>query len=388
MPRLGARALHRSGRRQGTVGFGWILALVAMAVFGWSQMRKYEARVHLLHRSSEAESRQQATGSGGRPQSTSHLCVAHLSDAGVLPKLSLSTTDGSSSEDADVLGTEGRAGGSAAVLYLRSRRRLYEAMEASLLNKGLALASVSTQGMGLSDLFTLEEGKLKPVLTALAVPVRAIVMPLTDAQAASKLAAAVQQHLAPLVPANGMWPQDRNLFHSTIFHASTHLDPVPAGAGEVAAEAAAIAEVGRRACPLHVVLERVVATAGGTVLACWQVVKGTDPFDLRQQLAAALPKASRQQIVQDRSILHTTLSRLVTVPRLGSGHGGEAAEGSGSEGAAVLQRAVDEMTRELCGLRAVMDQLWFAEESDKLALALGGHFTHRVVPLQCTASDQ
>jgi hypothetical protein len=37
------------------------------------------------------------------------------------------------------------------------------------------------------------------------------------------LAAAVTEHLAPLVPADGLWPQDSALFHSTIYHASTHL---------------------------------------------------------------------------------------------------------------------------------------------------------------------
>lgn len=37
-----------------------------------------------------------------------------------------------------------------------------------------------------------------------------------------RLAGAVQRHLAPLLPANGAWLQDSRVFHSTIYHASTH----------------------------------------------------------------------------------------------------------------------------------------------------------------------
>ncbi len=42
----------------------------------------------------------------------------------------------------------------------------------------------STQGMGLGDMFRREGGQLKPVLRELEVPVRAVVLPLADAQAA------------------------------------------------------------------------------------------------------------------------------------------------------------------------------------------------------------
>ena len=46
---------------------------------------------------------------------------------------------------------------------------------------------------------------------------------------------------------------------------------MPATPAQVDAEEAAIRAVGAAACPLHVVLERVVVTPGGAVLACWQV---------------------------------------------------------------------------------------------------------------------
>lgn len=122
---------------------------------------------------------------------------------------------------------------------------------------------------------------------------------------------------------------------------------MPATPAEVDAEEAAIRGVGASACPLRVVLERVVATPSGTVLACWQVAGGTDVIDLRHRLAAALPGASRQQVVSDLSILHTTLARVVAHPA-----------SAGAGGAAALQAAVDSMTQELCGLQSTMGELW------------------------------
>ena len=38
-----------------------------------------------------------------------------------------------------------------------------------------------------------------------------------------------------------------------------------------------------------------------------------------------------------------------------------------------------------CLLLCLLPACRFAEEADRLALALGGRFTHRVVPLQCSA---
>ena len=239
---------------------------------------------------------------------------------------------------------------------------------------------------------------------------------------------------------------------------------MPASVSQVDAEERAIRHVGARCCPLRVVLERVVATPSGVVVACWQVrvrastrgrggwrggtqgvaglaaastptapphlplvhptpdrqvVGGTDVFELRRRLSEALPHASRQQIVKDRAILHITLARIVAAPRVdgdasGDGSGGDAddsgrrgarlvgrraqpgerrGDGGGAsdeeqraaaeEAAVLLQAAVDGMTAELCGLQATMDELWFAEEFHKLALALHGRFAQRPVPLQC-----
>lgn len=136
-------------------------------------------------------------------------------------------------------------------------------------------AASTTQGLGLGDLFTRAPGSgaLRPVLTEVAVPVRAIVLPLSDRQAsgcvpalwvplaklllphplplqlggavwlcgaadrpASRapshcthlaarrvLEAAVRSHLGALLPPHGLWVQDSSKYHSTLWHASTHL---------------------------------------------------------------------------------------------------------------------------------------------------------------------
>ena len=115
-------------------------------------------------------------------------------------------------------------------------------------------------------------------------------------------------------------------------------------------------------------------------MGCWQLAGGTDVAELRRRLAAALPFASGRQVVQDRAILHTTLARIVTLPLVdaaaaggtedggGGGDGGQGQqqqqgqqqrqEAAAEEAAVLVQAAVDQMTRQLCGLEATMDQLW------------------------------
>ena len=103
---------------------------------------------------------------------------------------------------------------------------------------------------------------------------------------------------------------------------------------------------------MQLALERIVATPGGTVIACWQIVDGTDVTDIRRWLQQVLPNASKQQVVTNNNILHTTLARLVAPPRVDGQDGGVGAA------AATLQAAVDSMTEELCGLRTTIDKLW------------------------------
>ena len=50
----------------------------------------------------------------------------------------------------------------------------------------------------------------------------------------------------------------------------------------MALEKAAVEAAAVRLCPPHAVLERVVLTPSGNLLACWQVAQGADPAELRR----------------------------------------------------------------------------------------------------------
>ena len=74
-------------------------------------------------------------------------------------------------------------------------------------------------------------------------------------------------------------------------------------------------------------------------------------------------------------ILHSTFARILKLP-------------AGPDPAATiaqLTRMADALSQHLCGLRVSLPELWFIEEEDLLALALGGKFRKRAVPLQCSA---
>ncbi|PSC73568.1 Translation initiation factor IF-3 [Micractinium conductrix] len=421
---------RRSSRGGLPATLPWVVALMLLAAVGWLQLSRYEAKLHELREAADdvlggtsdagASTHERPASNHLRQLSSSKRCAVQLEAQGVLPDVQGRWAGREGGAEGRSRGLQHGSDGAAVAALLSSRRRLYDAMESSLLDKGLALGATVTQGLALGDLFTRDaDGALQPVLEALAVPVRAVLLPLRDQSAAGQLLRAAERHLVPLVGPHGLWLQDSNFYHSTIYHASTHTDPMPASVSQVDAEERAIRHVGARCCPLRVVLERVVATPSGVVVACWQVVGGTDVFELRRRLSEALPHASRQQIVKDRAILHITLARIVAAPRVdgdasGDGSGGDAddsgrrgarlvgrraqpgerrGDGGGAsdeeqraaaeEAAVLLQAAVDGMTAELCGLQATMDELWFAEEFHKLALALHGRFAQRPVPLQC-----
>lgn len=99
------------------------------------------------------------------------------------------------------------------------------------------------------------------------------------------------------------------------------------------------------------------------------------PSELRDSAQAALPRAPTpaQQTVSSSASLVTTLARFVEPPH-------EAAHRFlGSEArtspALLLSRAAEAMTSELCGLQVHIDEAWFVEELDILALALEGSWT-------------
>ncbi|KFM24839.1 Translation initiation factor IF-3 [Auxenochlorella protothecoides] len=257
-----------------------------------------------------------------------------------------------------------------------ARHALYEGMASALLSTPLQLdGPAGTQGHALGELFRTQGGTLVPVLMRLEVPVRALVAPIGDEVVARRLLAAVQAHVQPLLAENGLWMQDPRVYHATIFHASTHADPRAAPRRTIDAEVGAASAALDALCPMRTVLERVVATPGGALVACWQLLGGAEPARLRTALRAALPEAPTTQTVREQDILHTTLARLVAPP-------GTAPDGTGP--AARLHAAAEAMTRDLCGLQLTLDRLWFVEEHDLLALALGGRYRKRALPLACS----
>ena len=58
--------------------------------------------------------------------------------------------------------------------------------------------------------------------------------------------------------------------------------PVVSSQAEVLAEVAAVQMAGSQLCPLRIALERIVATSSGNILACWQVISGSDPATIRR----------------------------------------------------------------------------------------------------------
>ncbi|PNH05211.1 hypothetical protein TSOC_008567 [Tetrabaena socialis] len=203
-------------------------------------------------------------------------------------------------------------------------------MGAGVRQKGLTLGGVVTQGLKQADLYQIVEDSrsnrmlITPILHALEVPVRAMILPLRDTVAAGKIRDAVRELLMPVLPEGSIWLQDSALYHATLYHASSHavrgapgVKPIHASAEVVAEEERSIRSVCDRTCPVSAVLDRVVVTATGVVVACWQVLpEGGEPALLRAALGAALPNAPPReaQMVKEPAMLHTTIARLLQPP--------------------------------------------------------------------------
>jgi hypothetical protein len=263
----------------------------------------------------------------------------------------------------------------------RARSALYAAIAADFARAGFAGVSPAggTQGMAVSALFSWDAATdlPRPRLRRLPVPVRAVVLPLPPASpAVAAMAAASREALLDLCGAPGVWLQDPEAYHLSLFHASHHLQPVAADAQQLRAEADAVAAVMNTSCPVSVVLERVVVTRGGVFIACWNVLRGAEPEALRAALRAALPRAPETQLVTDAPILHSTLARVLRSPH-------ETAASS----AAALGAVASALSKRLCGLRAVLDAAWFVAEHDALALALRGAYDATEMPLQCASPE-
>ncbi|KAK7411443.1 hypothetical protein VNO78_02876 [Psophocarpus tetragonolobus] len=221
------------------------------------------------------------------------------------------------------------------------RLKLYNKMGRDLDEHGAAFLKhgETSQSLSLSDIFTLKDGSVTPVLKPANPPVRANVLYLST-EFSVPIAKAVKNIFNPYFDKE-IWFQSSSVYHFSMFHASHHIVPVPATKEEIEAEASSVEAVAATLCPLKIVLDRVVLTSTGVLLGCWQVVfhnlikdfissfpfshslvhqnikaviSGTDPITIRSKLKNALPHAPEKQLY-DAAILHTSFARLLGPPK-------------------------------------------------------------------------
>ncbi|CAM8981326.1 unnamed protein product [Rhodiola kirilowii] len=207
----------------------------------------------------------------------------------------------------------------------------------------------TSQSLALSDIFEIKDGEVKPILKPANPPVRANVLYLSPK---------FSVHISTLA--------------YTILACSMphhHITAVPATEQEIDIEAHAVQEVAAAACPLKIVLDRVIS--------------GTDPIEIRAALKAALPHAPEKQLVRtsivqyDNAILHTSFARILGHPTSLKGLG------ETSEQLQFFHELVTHLDNRLRGFEAVVSELWFVEEYDILALALDGNIKIRPFQLGC-----
>ncbi|XP_048617396.1 uncharacterized protein LOC106404585 isoform X2 [Brassica napus] len=179
---------------------------------------------------------------------------------------------------------------------------------------------------------------------------------------------------------NTIWYQDSNMYHFSMFHASHHIVSVPATEDEVEAEAAAVKAVANKLCPLEIVLDRVLLTSTGVLLGCWKVNSGDDPITIRSKLRSVLPRAPEKQLY-DAAILHTSLARLLGPPI-------SPTEAGSGDHLQVLHELVTKLNNQIRGFKALVSELWYVEEFDLLALALGGRMKvyHTIILVSLSSS--
>ncbi|KAJ7562958.1 hypothetical protein O6H91_03G090300 [Diphasiastrum complanatum] len=258
-------------------------------------------------------------------------------------------------------------------LYTTRRSKLYEDMSIDIAKNGPLFLDMGTtsQGLQLSELFNLSSGQVVPLQKPAHPPVRATVLHL-DFDTARKILQAVQKTF-PAAFIGVMWYQDPRLYHSSMYHASHHLEPIPASREEIAEEIRATNEVAKRCCPLDIRLERVVLTSTGVLLGCWQVVNGTDPAIIRKWLKTHLPNSPTKQLYNP-VMIHTSLARILGPPR-------------DQKMVNYFDTYVSNLNMELCNFKATLRELWFVEEMDVLALALNGRLKQHRFPLECNSTS-
>ncbi|CAL5327132.1 unnamed protein product [Camellia sinensis] len=222
------------------------------------------------------------------------------------------------------------------ISYAEQRSRLYDKMSRDLDENGAAFLNrgETSQSLSLSDLFTLKDGSVTPILKAAIPPVRATVLYLSP------------EYSVPI---------------------SEHIK----------AEVNAVKAVAEDLCPLTIVLDRVVLTSTGVLVGCWQVLSGTDPVIIRAKLRAALPRAPEKQLY-DAAILHTSFARLLGHPNASSSEADKTSE------IQIFHDLVTQLNNQIQGFEATVTELWYVEEFDVLALALDGKIKVRKFQLGCS----
>ncbi|KAK8465833.1 hypothetical protein PHAVU_009G188150 [Phaseolus vulgaris] len=235
----------------------------------------------------------------------------------------------------------------------------------------------TSQSLSLSDIFTLKDGYVAPVLKPANPPVRANVLYLST-EFSLPIAEAVKNIFNPYFD-KAIWFQNSSLYHFSMFHASHHIVPVLATKEEIEAEASSVKAVVSKLCPLKIVLDRVVLTSTGVLLGCWQVISGTDPVIIRSNLKNALPRAPEKQLY-DAAILHTSFARLLGPPRASS----PTEQLNTSDDVQFFHGLVNRLNSQIRGFKAVVSELWYVEEYDVLALALNGRMNSRKFKFGCS----
>ncbi|XP_021761650.1 uncharacterized protein LOC110726480 isoform X1 [Chenopodium quinoa] len=261
---------------------------------------------------------------------------------------------------------------------MEKRARLYEKMARNLDENGPAFLKdgETSQSLSISDLFSVKDGAVIPNPKAANPPVRANVLYLST-EYSIPISNAVKLVFSPYFD-KAIWFQNSSLYHFSMFHASHHIQPVPATHDEVEAEANAVKNVAESLCPLKIVLDRVVLTSNGVLLGCWQVTSGTDPTTVRAKLRTALPHAPEKQLYDD-AILHTSFARLLGPPRILDKEAGKT-----SDNIQLLHKLVAHLNNQISGFQAVVSELWYVEELDVLALGLDGRMKVRRFHLGCS----
>ncbi|EYU24386.1 hypothetical protein ABFS82_04G158600 [Erythranthe guttata] len=221
----------------------------------------------------------------------------------------------------------------------------------------------TSQSLSLSDLFTLKDEIVTPVLKAANPPVRANVLHLST-EFSDPISEAVKNIFSPYFD-KAIWFQNSSMYHFSMFHASHHIAPVSASETEIEDEVMAVKSVAKAICPLHIVIDRVVLTSTGVLLGCWQVVSGSDPVTIRAKLKSALPRSPQKQLYNE-AMLHTSFARLLGSPKKLTEEEKKMSDNQ------FFHYLVDRLNNQIRGLKAKVSELWYVEEYDLLALALNG----------------